>query len=121
MGQTVAPTPFAAWLREELGSRDWGLRTLARRINPDEPEVARRALNRFMKGTWPTARYREQIANALEVDEQEIPRQEVAAESGDPFPAGSGSGVARVRRAQSGRTSGSEGRGTSGGQVKGAA
>ena len=77
MARTLAATPFAAWLRAGLDERQWGIRTLARRINPDEPEVPRRALNRYLyEGAQPTNGYRKQIAAALGVPESELPEPE---------------------------------------------
>lgn len=74
MGRTVAPTPFAGWLDEQLRSRGWGVRTLARRINQREPEIARRALNRYLfEGAKPTPGYRSSIAAAFEVGDDEMP------------------------------------------------
>jgi transcriptional regulator with XRE-family HTH domain len=67
-------TEFGRWLCGELESRDWGIRTLARRINPGEPEIARRALNRYVhEGTLPSPEYRAAIADALGVDVDELP------------------------------------------------
>lgn len=83
----TAPTPFAQWLRNQLRERDWGVRTLARKMNPEEPEVARRALNRYLTGASPTAAYRNLIARGLGIDVSEVPdpdRQEVGPEA-DPF------------------------------------
>lgn len=71
----LASTPLAEWLRAEIDERPgWGIRTLARRMNPAEPEIARRALNRYMyEGSDPTETYRHLIAEALEVDPSEVP------------------------------------------------
>lgn len=71
----LADTPLARWLRAEIDERpNWGIRTLARQMNPDEPEIARRALNRYMyEGADPSDAYRDQIAAALGVDPSEVP------------------------------------------------
>lgn len=77
MARTVASTPFAGWLNEHLETRGWGARTLARKINPSEPENPRRAINRYLlEGRWPTDEYRQAIAVALEVDVDEMPTDE---------------------------------------------
>lgn len=44
---------FAREVRAELRKRDWGVRTLAREMNPDNPESARRALNRWLSKDSP--------------------------------------------------------------------
>lgn len=74
MGRTITPTPLAEWLQAELLERKLGVRTLARKMNPDEPEVARRALNRYLfEGANPTEANRDLIAAALDVDPSEVP------------------------------------------------
>lgn len=74
MGRTRATTPLADWLTAELEGRGWGVRTLARKMNPAEPEIARRALNRYLfEGSNPTEANRDMIAAALEVDPSEVP------------------------------------------------
>ncbi|MCR4340950.1 MAG: hypothetical protein NUW01_13805, partial [Gemmatimonadaceae bacterium] len=97
----TAPTPFAQWLRGQLDERDWGVRTLARRMNPEEPEIARRALNRYLAGGFPTQAYRVAIAGALGIDEREVPGSGEGVPS-DPFRGGGGHdgrrGAARVGR-----------------------
>lgn len=84
MGRTLSDTPLALWLRAEIDERPgWGIRTLARRMNPEEPEVARRALNRYLyEGSNPTEANRDLIAEALGVDPSEVPA------NAGPFPAG---------------------------------
>lgn len=68
------PTPLAEWLRAELDERGWGIRTLARKVNPDEPEVPRRMLNRILyEGSYPSEVNRELIAAALDTDPTEVP------------------------------------------------
>lgn len=78
MGRAVAPTRFAGWLDEQLAAREMGVRTLAKEINRRHRgvaiEVARRALNRYLfDGALPTNSYRILIAEALGVDESELP------------------------------------------------
>ena len=82
MGQrTLAPTPLAEWLRAELDERGWGVRTLARHMNQDEPEIARRALNRYLyEGSNPSEANRDLIAEALDMDPTEVP-----AATSEPF------------------------------------
>ena len=71
----LADTELARWLRAEIDDRPgWGIRTLAREMNPQEPEIARRALNRYMyEGSDPSDAYRDRIAEALDVDPSEVP------------------------------------------------
>ena len=74
MGRTRATTPLAEWLTAALEERGWGVRTLARKMNPAEPEIARRALNRYLfEGSDPNDSYRDSIAEALGVDSSEVP------------------------------------------------
>lgn len=83
MGQTE--TPFAQWLRAQLAEKGWGVRTLARHMNPLEPEVARRALNRYLAGGLPTAAYRASIADGLGIGVADVPGHEEAAGNGGTF------------------------------------
>lgn len=74
MGRTLASTPLAEWLRAELDERGMGVRTLARKMKPDEPEVPRRMLNRILyEGSYPSEANRELIAEALGTDPTEVP------------------------------------------------
>lgn len=75
---------FADWLRDQLAARGWGVRTLARAIDPQNPEVPRRALNRYLRGSLPTAPYVDAIAAALNVSRDDLPLQEGAL-VGAPF------------------------------------
>lgn len=93
MGQTqTAPPTFAQWLRAQIDERGWGVRTLARRMNPAEPEIARRALNRYLCGSLPTDTYRQQLADGLGIPVADVPSAagplEVALT--DPFRGGAG-------------------------------
>lgn len=97
----MAPLPaidltFAEWLREQLDQRGWGIRTLARKMSTEQPEIPRRALNRYMRGSLPTEAYAIAIAEALGVDRAEMPLTE--APLGGPFRRdGSGGSPARAR------------------------
>lgn len=72
----LAPTALARWLSDRLEERNWGVRTLARRMTPADPEVARRALNRYLyEGSFPDEANRALIADALAVDPSEVPTQ----------------------------------------------
>lgn len=74
--KTPAETPLAQWLDAALKERGWGVRTLARKMNPTEPEVARRALNRYLyAGSNPSEANRELIAAAFEIDAAEVPAE----------------------------------------------
>lgn len=59
-------------LRSFLASRNISTRTLAKRLNPSNPESARRDLNRIFAGREPRAEKREEIAAALGVERREI-------------------------------------------------
>ena len=106
---TVASTPFSEWLRGQLEERGWGVRTLARRIDPARPEIPRRALNRYLNGSLPTEANRIGLARGLGIDVADVPSQEVSPVQGDPFrevrggaapavPDGDGAGVGGAGR-----------------------
>jgi hypothetical protein len=72
--RTTVDTPLAVWLDQQLTTRGWGVRTLARRITPADPEIARRMLNRCLfAGSYPTDEYRALIAAALDMPVAEVP------------------------------------------------
>lgn len=74
MARSLADTPLAEWLRAELDTRGWGVRTLARHMSPEEPEIARRALNRYLyEGSNPSQVNRDLIAAGLGIDPSEVP------------------------------------------------
>lgn len=81
----VVDLTFAKWLRAELDVRGWGVRTLARTIDSDNPEVPRRALNRFMRGSMPSEPYAVSIAEAFGVSRDALPIPKEAARAGDSF------------------------------------
>lgn len=59
-------------LRRVLGERGVSVRELATRMNPANPETARRHINRVLAGGEPRERTRAEIAAALGVDRKEI-------------------------------------------------
>ena len=72
---TATPT-FGQWLKGELQARGWGIWTLARRIDRDNPEVPRRAINRYVHdGTNPSDKYIALIAEALNLEREEVARR----------------------------------------------
>jgi lambda repressor-like predicted transcriptional regulator len=74
MARQLAATPLAEWLRAELDERGLGVRTLARKMNPGEPEIPRRMLNRILyEGSYPSEANRDLIAAALDTDPTEVP------------------------------------------------
>lgn len=74
MTQAKAPTAFSEWLSDELQARGWGIRTLARKANPGNPEQARRALNRYIhQGMKPTDENRRMIARGFGISESDLP------------------------------------------------
>jgi len=91
MVKPLAPDmAFAEWLSAQLEQRRWGIRTLARKIDPEFPEVPRRALNRYMRGSKPSEFYAQAIAEALGISRDLVPVAE--ATGPDPF-RGHGSGA----------------------------
>lgn len=87
---TVEPLAFSDWLSQQLAARNWGVRTLARKINPADPEPPRRTLNRYLhEGKQPTPLFREAIAEAFGIALADVPAEE-AAPSGVRFRDGGG-------------------------------
>lgn len=58
---------FGDQLRAELERQNLSIRKLARRMNPDKPEIARRALAKWIAGTRPSPASRMLVADALGV------------------------------------------------------
>lgn len=56
---------YAGWLREKMDEKQLSQRQLGARLTPDNPEIGRRAVRRYLKGMTPIARTREAIADAL--------------------------------------------------------
>lgn len=84
MAKVSAPSTFADWLRTQLDERGLGVRTLARKIDPQNPEAPRRAIYHYLRGSTPTEAYLTAIAEAFGVSRDEIPIEEVPS-SRDPF------------------------------------
>lgn len=85
--------------------RGWGVRTLAKKINPQNPEIPRRALNHYMRGSRPTEPYAVAIAKAFALDRSDVPIEE-AARPGDPFRGGSSAHAGEGDRAGRGKGAG---------------
>lgn len=68
MSQASTPT-YADWLRERMQERQLSQRQLAHLLNPNDPETARRAVRRYLKGMIPIERTRQAIAAALGTEE----------------------------------------------------
>ncbi len=65
MSSTQTRQTYAEWLRERMGERGLTQRSFAKLINPNDPEVARRAVRRHLKGMVPLERTRRVYAVAL--------------------------------------------------------
>lgn len=65
MQKTMSRDTYAAWLERQMREHGWTLRGLARAWNPDDPETARRALRRYLKGMVPIARTRRDLAEVI--------------------------------------------------------
>lgn len=61
---TATPT-YSEWLRAQMEAQGLSQRQLALRMNPDDPETARRSVRRYLKGMVPIERTRHLIAAAL--------------------------------------------------------
>ena len=68
MSQASTPT-YADWLRDRMEERHLTQRQLAKLLNPDDPETARRAVRRYLKGMIPIERTRQNIATVLGTEE----------------------------------------------------
>jgi len=66
-------TVFGEKLRRELDRQDVSVRALARKLQPQQPEVARRNLARWIGGyNRPTTAHRDAIADALGVSREQF-------------------------------------------------
>lgn len=84
MGRANGNGQFGHEVRAELKSRGWGVRTLARKMNPDHPEIARRSLNRWLtlkSPTTPNQANRAAVAVALGLPEDHFSGDEDEDES----------------------------------------
>lgn len=68
MSTQTAPK-YADWLRGKMEERGLTQRSLAKLVNPSDPEVARRALRRHLKGMVPLERTRRVYATVLQTGE----------------------------------------------------
>ena len=70
MTTTTSPrAPFAAKLRAELDRKGWGIRRLAREIDPANPEPVRRQIHRHLSGAHAPSRVtRLRYCDALGID-----------------------------------------------------
>ncbi len=102
----ITDKTFGEWLSEELEERGWGIRTLARKIDPENPEVPRRAINRYIHNrTTPSAANVQAIATALGLNPADMPvRREARPKKAVPF-----RGRTRRDAGQSGVSGGSAG------------
>lgn len=71
MSTSTSNETYAQWLERQMQERGFSTRSLARVLNPEVPEVARRALRRYLNGMVPQARTRIAIAQALGSEESE--------------------------------------------------
>lgn len=62
---TAPAETYAVWLRRQMDERGFTQRSLARAWNEDDPETARRAIRRYLKGMVPIERTRRELAGAL--------------------------------------------------------
>lgn len=56
---------YAVWLERQMRERELTQRGLAKRWNADDPETARRAIRRYLKGMVPIERTRKELARAI--------------------------------------------------------
>lgn len=69
MATTSAPRQwFAAKLEAQLREQNVTVRALSRRLRPDEPELARRSLHRYLAGRVASPEMRRRICEALGID-----------------------------------------------------
>lgn len=64
MGTTANET-YAEWLQRKLEEQGLSQRQLGTRLTPNDPEIGRRAVRRYLKGTIPMERSRHAVATAL--------------------------------------------------------
>lgn len=71
MQTSTSQETYAVWLARTMEERGFTQRSLAKAWNPADPENARRAIRRYLKGMVPIVRTRLEIARALGSDETE--------------------------------------------------
>lgn len=77
MSATTNGKPFSTKVFSELKRQGLGIRTLARRMDPEHPERARRNLNRWLhEGIRPSPANRIAVAVALGIREDEFSSDE---------------------------------------------
>lgn len=83
MPTTTSPrAPFAAKLRAELDRKSWGIRRLAREIDPANPEPARRQIHRHLSGAHAPSRVtRHRYCDALGIDRAALEDDDEEADS----------------------------------------
>lgn len=65
MSATETRQTYPEWLHEKMQERELGVRGFARLIDPENPDLARRALRRHLNGMVPIARTRQMYARVL--------------------------------------------------------
>lgn len=65
MTATETRPTYAQWLRSRMEERGLTQRSFAKLVNPNDPEVARRAVRRHLKGMVPLERTRRVYAEVL--------------------------------------------------------
>lgn len=73
MRTTTTGAHYGESLQAALDRTEVSVRELARRLNPSDPETARRSVKRYLRGSQtPTVQTREQIADALGLSRSDI-------------------------------------------------
>lgn len=73
MSTTNTGAHYGTGLARVMADRQVSIRGLARRLDPADPENARRAIRRYLSGDQtPTVKTRERIAEALDATREEI-------------------------------------------------
>lgn len=65
MSTTTGRESYAVWLSRQLDERAFTVRSFAKKMNPEAPEIARRSLRRYLKGMVPIDRTKREIADHL--------------------------------------------------------
>lgn len=65
----AANLTYGDWLRERMSEKGLSQRQLGTKLTPQNPEIGRRSVRRYLKGTTPILRTREAVSAALGTDD----------------------------------------------------
>lgn len=69
MANTTTTETYSEWLTRQMEAGGWTIRSLARAVKPENPEVARRSIRRYLNGQVPIERTRVELARVMKLPE----------------------------------------------------